>query len=100
MLAHHRTGAVTTNEVSAFDRNPISAIKIVGNCRDPLLVLADFIDFGAIENANARFLSYMSEKHWLEELLIDPVRMFRRWPSRVGTNCSSASRTSRWNQNA
>jgi hypothetical protein len=66
----------------------------------PLLVLGDFGDFGAIENANARLLSYMSEKHWLEKLLINPMRMFRRWPSRVRTNCSSTSRPSRWNQNA
>jgi len=65
-FANYRSGAITTNEVRAFDQNSISVIKIVRNCRNAMLVLGDLDDFGAIENANARLLSYMGEKHWLD----------------------------------
>ena len=98
-FADYRSGAVTTNEIRAVDRNPLSAIEVVGNCRDTLLVLGDFIDFSAIEDANARLRCHVCEQHWLEELLIDPVSVFRRWPE-FRPRCSGASLASSWNPNA
>src|SRR5262249_3856612 len=56
-----------------------------------MFVLGESIDFSAIEDANARLRRHVSEQHRLEELLVDPVSVFRRWPKRVRARRSACS---------
>src|SRR5262249_56716722 len=71
-FADDRSRAVTTDQIDAVDRGRLSTIEVAGNGRYTVFVLSEFIDFGAIHDANARLRSHVRERHRFEELLVDP----------------------------
>ena len=78
----------------------LAAVEIAGNGSDAALVLGEILDFGAVEDADARLGCGVGKQHRLEIDLVDPVRGFRRRPRGVRSLSRGVSLGSRRDRDA
>ena len=65
-VADRRTRAVAADEVSAGDRDARATVEIAGDAGDAVLVLGERLEFGAVEDANARMRRGLREQDRLQ----------------------------------
>jgi hypothetical protein len=82
-MADDRPAAVAADEIAAGDGDTLAAVEVANNASHPLLVLAEFLELVAIEDADAWLRRGVREQQRFKEKLVDPVWPLRRWPRTV-----------------
>src|ERR1700722_18567676 len=92
--------AIAPNQVASANLKIFVGVEIRRGCLHTAVVLCE-IDHGrAAEDAQCRHCRRVSEQHWFQIDLIDPMRWLRRWPPSVGPTFRRVAFSATGNGNA